>query len=98
MDIAKKQANDFIALAGQDDQLWDNAIEKFNELYQQEYQKDPNASDSNNAPAFKLDHPNPLTKLTKDSMVTILENQGSISTQELNNMLNKEEQFLNLPS
>jgi len=95
MDTAKEKANEFIAMAGSEDELWDNAIEKFNELYEQEYPEEPNVSDSN-VSDFKLEHPQPQTKLTKDTIATILQNQGSISTEELTNMLKKESEFLDL--
>ena len=99
METAQEKANEFIAMAtSQDDEVWDNVIEKFNELYEQEYPKDPNASEAkdSNEPAFKLEELYALTRFTNETILTIAHNENSPAVEGIKNMLNKESQFLNL--
>lgn len=100
MATTKTKADEFLALAtAQDDQVWENVIDKFNEIYEQEYPKDanePNLSlaEDSNQPPLKLEEHYSLTKFTKETLLTIAQNQDNPASEELQNLLNKESQFL----
>ncbi len=102
MDKARTKANEFLELAStQEDLVWENAIDKFNELYEQEYPKDANDTDvakaeDSNEPAFKLEDHYSLTKLSKEAFLTILQNQDNPASEGIKNLLNKESQFLDI--
>ena len=99
METTKTKVDEFLEMASSnDDQLWENTIEKFNELYEQEYPKDPNLSEpeDSNTPEFKLETPNFLTKLSKDTLLTITQNQGNPAAEELKFLFDKETQFLDM--
>ncbi|MBN2591122.1 MAG: hypothetical protein JXA96_14745 [Sedimentisphaerales bacterium] len=99
MDTAKTKANEFLELAAtQEDQVWENVIDKFNELYEQEYPSDSNSSlaEDSNEPPFKLEEHNSLTKLSKETLLTIIHNQDNPSSEGIKNLLTKESQFLDL--
>ena len=102
MATAKEKAFDFLELAKtQEDQVWDNIIEKFNELYEQEYPKDSNNTDTakvedSNEPAFKLENHYSLSRLSKETLLTIAYNQSNPSLEGIKNLLNKESQFIDI--
>lgn len=102
MDKARTKANEFLELATtQEDLVWKNAIDKLNELYEQEYPKDANSTDlaktdDSNEPAFKLEEHYSLAKLSKEAFLTILQNQDNPASEGIKNLLNKESQFLDI--
>ena len=102
METAKTKANEFLELVStQDDQMWENIIDKFNEIYEQEYASDSNNPDEllaedSNEPAYELEDHYTLNKLSKDMFLTILQNQDNPASEGIKNLLNKETQFLDI--
>ncbi len=102
MDTAKSKANEFLALAiTQEDEAWENAIDKFNELYEQEYPEDANKpavskTEDSNEPPFEISEHYSLTKLSKEAFLTIIHNQDNPVAEGIKNLLNKESQFLDV--